>query len=64
LSKRLAACARNVPRRCLNPPVVVSGISFALCDGSVHAIGYEIDVMVFQQLGDRRDGQTFDKSEF
>ena len=41
-----------------------AGCHFAFCDGSVHPIGYEIDVTVFQQLGDRRDGQTFDKSEF
>jgi prepilin-type N-terminal cleavage/methylation domain-containing protein/prepilin-type processing-associated H-X9-DG protein len=41
-----------------------AGCHFAFCDGSVHPIGYEIDGTVFQQLGDRRDGQTIDKSEF
>jgi prepilin-type N-terminal cleavage/methylation domain-containing protein/prepilin-type processing-associated H-X9-DG protein len=41
-----------------------AGCHFAFCDGSVHPIGYEIDLTVFLWLGDRRDGQTIDKSEF
>jgi len=41
-----------------------TGCHFAFCDGSVHPIGYEIDVAVFRRLGDRRDGETIDKSEF
>ena len=36
----------------------------ALCDGSIHAINYNIDPNVHKQLGCRNDGTTFDMSKF
>jgi len=41
-----------------------TGCHFVFCDGSVHAISYEVDAVVFLHLGDRRDGETIDKSGF
>jgi len=34
------------------------GCNFAMCDGSVQAIDYEIDPLIHSYLGDREDGQT------
>ena len=33
------------------------GVNFALCDGSVRAISFQIDLTTFQRLGDKQDGQ-------
>ena len=38
----------------------VSGFNAVFADGSVHAIDYEIDPMLFNYLGDRQDGETHD----
>jgi hypothetical protein len=35
-----------------------SGLQAAYADGSVHAIGYDIDPLVWEFLGDRNDGQS------
>ena len=35
-----------------------SGVNFVLADGSVHQIAYSIDVQVYRNLGNRRDGQS------
>jgi hypothetical protein len=34
------------------------GAQFALCDSSVHFITEDIDIEVYQDLGDRKDGDT------
>jgi prepilin-type N-terminal cleavage/methylation domain-containing protein/prepilin-type processing-associated H-X9-DG protein len=39
-----------------------AGFNAAFCDGSVHMIKYEIDPVVFDNLGDRRDGEAIDSS--
>ncbi len=36
----------------------------AMCDGSMHAINYNIDPTVHRQLGSRNDGTTVDLSKF
>lgn len=36
----------------------------AFCDGSVHAISYEIDATVHKLLGSRADGQQIDETQF
>jgi hypothetical protein len=35
-----------------------SGCHFALCDGSVQFLGYDIDPQAHRRLGNRRDGQN------
>ena len=35
-----------------------SGFNYALCDGSVQTMTYEVDLTVFGYLGDIKDGQT------
>jgi len=35
---------------------------FVFCDGSVQSIGYDVDILVFRRLGDRRDGETVEKT--
>jgi prepilin-type N-terminal cleavage/methylation domain-containing protein len=37
-----------------------SNFNMALCDGSVHAIDYAIDLKLHNLLGNRKDGQTID----
>jgi prepilin-type N-terminal cleavage/methylation domain-containing protein len=39
-----------------------AGFNSVFCDGSVHMIKYEIDPIVFDNLGDRRDGEAIDSS--
>jgi prepilin-type N-terminal cleavage/methylation domain-containing protein len=41
-----------------------TAINCLLGDGSVHAVSYTIDKVVFNQLGDRQDGQQLEKSPF
>jgi hypothetical protein len=36
----------------------------AFCDGSVHAITYEISTQVHAQLSDRLDGSTVDATQY
>ena len=36
------------------------GMHFVLCDGSVHTIGYDVDMKVFSCLGSRKDKQPFE----
>jgi prepilin-type processing-associated H-X9-DG protein len=38
------------------------GFNCVFVDGSVHTISYEIDPLVFDRLGDRRDGEVVDTS--
>ena len=38
------------------------GINFALCDGSVHFLTYEVDEDVYERLGNRADGDPVDMS--
>jgi len=40
------------------------GFNMALCDGSVRAIQYNVDPKVHQRLGNRKDGERIDRSEF
>jgi hypothetical protein len=35
-----------------------------MCDGSVHALSYDINVDVHRRLGNREDGEPTDKSDF
>jgi len=37
---------------------------FVFCDGSVHAISYNIDPLIHARLTGRQDGQSVDKSDF
>jgi hypothetical protein len=37
-----------------------SGAYFALCDGSVRMVGYNVDLITYERLGNRKDGQTVD----
>jgi prepilin-type N-terminal cleavage/methylation domain-containing protein/prepilin-type processing-associated H-X9-DG protein len=39
-------------------------LNMAFCDGSVHAISYEIDATVHAMLSDRQDGNTVDASPY
>lgn len=39
------------------------GINFVFADGSVHFISYDIDLLTYQNLGDRYDGYTINSSE-
>ena len=39
------------------------GFNSVFADGSVHTIRYEIDRQVFDNLGDRQDGEVIDASE-
>ena len=41
-----------------------SGFHMAFCDGSVRPIGYEIDPIIHQDLGNRRDGHPVDAGKF
>lgn len=41
-----------------------SAFNMVMCDGSVHAIRYEIDVMVHDRLGNRADGMTVDSTSY
>jgi prepilin-type N-terminal cleavage/methylation domain-containing protein len=36
----------------------VSGFNYALCDGSVQSLSYNVDVTVYENLGNRRDGKA------
>lgn len=36
------------------------GVNMAFCDGSIHAIGFDIDWQVHRDLGDRADGNVVD----
>jgi len=36
------------------------GLNMALCDGSVHQIGYTIDLTVYKYLGNRNDNMPID----
>ncbi len=38
--------------------------NIAFCDGSIHAIAYEIDQAVYRQLCNRSDGQVIDSSQY
>ena len=38
--------------------------NFVFCDGSVHAIAYDIRLEVYHRLGNRHDGETIDTDEF
>lgn len=38
------------------------GFNAVFCDGSVHTISYDIDVIIFNALGTRAGGETFDSS--
>jgi hypothetical protein len=37
-----------------------SGVYFALCDGSVRMISYTVDLIVYERLGNRKDGLPVD----
>jgi prepilin-type processing-associated H-X9-DG protein len=39
------------------------GFIMAFCDGSVHTVSFNIDPLVHSYLGNRKDGQTFDRSD-
>ena len=41
-----------------------NGFHMALCDGSVHAMNYSIDLLVHDHLGNRADGATIDGKSF
>ena len=41
-----------------------NGFNMVFCDGSVRAIGYEIDWHVHDYLGNRKDGQAIDARKF
>jgi len=41
-----------------------SSSNFVFCDGSVHAVPYDIEMDVYHRLGNRHDGETIGKSEF
>ena len=41
-----------------------AGCYFALCDGRVRMINYTVDCVVFNHLGNRRDGKTVDDSMY
>ncbi len=34
------------------------GMNFAFCDGSVRVVGYDVDLVTYERLGNRRDGYT------
>jgi len=36
----------------------------AFCDGSVHAISYDVDLKIYQNLGRRQDGEAIKKNAF
>jgi len=40
------------------------GWNVALCDGSVRTVSYSIDLTLHQRLGNRRDGQVIDNSQW
>lgn len=40
------------------------GAQFVFADGSMHFLNDNIDYMTYQKLGDRRDGQIVDQSQF
>ena len=37
-----------------------TSLHMAFCDGSVHAISYDVDVITYERLANRRDGQEVD----
>lgn len=39
------------------------GLMMAFCDGSVHTVSFSIDYRVHSYLANRKDGQTFDRSD-
>jgi prepilin-type N-terminal cleavage/methylation domain-containing protein len=39
------------------------GINFALCDGSVQFLGYDVDLDVYERLGNREDGLLVEMSD-
>ena len=41
-----------------------SGFNMVFCDGSVHSIGYSIDVEVHRCLANRKDGKAIDGGTF
>jgi hypothetical protein len=40
-----------------------AGINAVYADASVHSISFDVDEILFNLLGDRRDGHTFDQSD-
>jgi prepilin-type N-terminal cleavage/methylation domain-containing protein len=38
--------------------------NMAMCDGSIHAISYTVDLAAYRRLGDRADGSAVDGKEF
>ena len=40
------------------------GMHIAMCDGSIHSINYNINPVIYRQLGGRNDGRVFDESPF
>jgi prepilin-type processing-associated H-X9-DG protein len=41
-----------------------AAFNMVMCDGSVHAIRYEIDAIVHDRLGNRMDGMTVDSTSY